>query len=223
MKSIEHESIGKKRVRGLYFTLTRCATFIQRRFHRRKNRQQSRDVVPPSESRSSSMKRQSFLSNLLVGDHTFDLFNSIVRRTFGVEFAFVHMIEVGSNSTTRTSVKSHSFFSKLALGLSGTVFVPDCAKDSRFRSSYITSEQLSMRFYAGSPIILNGVNVGILSIMDSTPRGDDFRQKYEMLLKDFAALVSQKLSIDTTSHHDSHCNDGTGLQRSKLMVSLNVV
>lgn len=70
-----------------------------------------------------------------------------------------------------------------------TVVVPDASKDLRFVRNSLTTGPVNLRFYAGSPIICQGMKIGAICLIDSVPR-DDFDEKKQMILRDVAAIIS---------------------------------
>eukprot|EP00981_Chlorochromonas_danica_P003049 scaffold607_cov160-Ochromonas_danica.AAC.22 len=67
--------------------------------------------------------------------------------------------------------------------------VPDASKDLRFVRNSLTTGPVNLRFYAGSPIICQGMKIGAVCVIDSVPH-DDFDEKKQTILSDVAAILS---------------------------------
>jgi hypothetical protein len=71
------------------------------------------------------------------------------------------------------------------------LIVPDATKDPRFMGNPLVIGEPFIRFYAGTPIILNGVKIGTLCIIDTHPRRNkQFGEKEALMLQDIAAMVT---------------------------------
>ena len=73
--------------------------------------------------------------------------------------------------------------------------VPDATADARFRNNPLVTGDLSIRFYAGAPLIAsNGLPLGTFCVIDSTAR-DGLGEKQLSLLKDLAELVVEQIEL----------------------------
>ncbi|MEO1137466.1 MAG: GAF domain-containing protein, partial [Pseudomonadota bacterium] len=62
------------------------------------------------------------------------------------------------------------------------LLVLDATKDPRFKDNALVTGPPHIRFYAGAPIIVDGVNIGSFCIIDDKPR-DSFSINHERRLK----------------------------------------
>jgi two-component system NtrC family sensor kinase len=77
--------------------------------------------------------------------------------------------------------------------------VSDAAKDKRFKNHPFVIGPPHIRFYAAAPVIIgNGLNVGVICVMDTKPR--NFDSKQIEALKNLAAMVASLLSHRKMSH-----------------------
>lgn len=78
----------------------------------------------------------------------------------------------------------------------GMMVVPDARRDRRFQSLAPVVGYPGIRFYAGAPLRLrNGVQVGMLCVMDAEPRGalaDDERDVIEKLARRTVAVIEMR-------------------------------
>ena len=75
---------------------------------------------------------------------------------------------------TRTMESSDSFCCEAA-NSKRVLEVPDPTVDQRFSESPLAVGQLGLRYYAGAPIIHNGVGIGTVCVLDYVPRRLDQR------------------------------------------------
>ncbi|MXP64736.1 PAS domain S-box protein [Roseomonas sp. M0104] len=119
----------------------------------------------------------------------------------GVPIAAVHLVaadrqwskaEIGLG--TRNIPRDIAFCPTAMLEAEGLV-VPDATKDPRFASNPLVTGGPGIRFYAGMPLIFEGLPVGALCVIDSRPRegGLDARQRFA--LKTLAAQVSSQIAL----------------------------
>ena len=69
------------------------------------------------------------------------------------------------------------------------MIVPNALEDDRFRENPLVLGAPDIRFYAGSPLKVNGLKVGTLCIIDTKPRYD-FGEKEQKMLIDFASIIA---------------------------------
>lgn len=67
--------------------------------------------------------------------------------------------------------------------------VPDATKELRFCHNPFVTGLANIRFYAGAPIVVQGLKIGSLCIMDSVPR-NDFTDAKALMLQELADLVA---------------------------------
>jgi hypothetical protein len=209
--SVDGQSRG--RLHRLNF-LTKHLSSMTGQFYRYLRRQTPKDPHPDGLAEQK---------HFLCADPRFTLITSVIQRVMGVETALVHLTTKRhlTKSPQPTSSKFDEFLLELAGDLSSVIVIPNCRRDGRFHSSPLSSEPLSIQFYAGAPILMNGSKVGLLSIMDSRSRDEGQSCVDQVLLADFAALVADKLlasdlhgllSDAPTKEKDIE------VQRSKIMV-----
>jgi GAF domain-containing protein len=160
------------------------------------------------DDRNSTRREISANGEILRVDPNFLVVSSIIARVFGVQHAVVHLFRAtwkpprsqlcpddDSVASSGTQDLPECFLLDLARELSGIVYVPECQDDARLRSSPLVSEPLNIRYFVGVPLFVDGVKVGILSLMDSEPReGSSLGHADRLLLADFGALVSESIS-----------------------------
>ncbi len=71
------------------------------------------------------------------------------------------------------------------------VVVRDATQDPRFQSNPMVHGFPHIRFYAGTPLRVNGVKLGTLCIIDMAPRNaEQFGDREASMLQDIAAMLS---------------------------------
>jgi GAF domain len=198
------------------------------RFSRRKGVDDKRRTVN-QESRlpqlSSKGKRkasvrslESHLSESLGDDIRFEKVTSIAKKVFRTEYTVLHTFDEclnprdNSGKNDPSMKQTCSFLSSLMPKSPEQVLVvSDCQKDERFKDSIFVTGAVKIRFYAGVPLFVNGKMIGILSIMDTLPRGglDDLEKS---ILVDLAGLTSDVVLKSSKKCHQS------SVESAKLMV-----
>ncbi len=128
-----------------------------------------------------------------LASYAFDVPVAFVSILGDVEQRFVSRIGLPVAGTCiRASICAH------AITANGVFVVTDLAADSRFQDNPLVACAPHLRFYAGAPLIArNGVAIGALCIMDSTPR--DFLQSDREQLSRLAQLVMGQLELRNLS------------------------
>jgi hypothetical protein len=71
------------------------------------------------------------------------------------------------------------------------LIIPDAKEDPRFCMNPLVEGFPFIRFYAGAPLLVNGVKIGTLCIIDTKPRSSsDFGDKEAEMLQDITAMVT---------------------------------
>ena len=71
------------------------------------------------------------------------------------------------------------------------LIVPDATQDSRFCANPLVLGYPYIRFYAGTPLRVNGIKIGTLCIIDNVSRTkDQFGEREALMLQDVAAMIS---------------------------------
>jgi len=96
----------------------------------------------------------------------------------------------------RTTTPLQESFCVCALGDSELLEVPDAALDARFKANPLVTGPESIRFYAGHPVVFEGVVLGTLCVLDRAPR--QLTPQDRAVLADLAAMVNDLLR----SRHD---------------------
>lgn len=128
-----------------------------------------------------------------LASYAFDVPVAFVSILGDVEQRFVSRIGLPVAATCiRASICAH------AITANGVFVVTDLAADPRFRDNPLVASAPHLRFYAGAPLIArNGVAIGALCIMDSTPR--DFLEGDREQLSSLAQLVMGQLELRNLS------------------------
>jgi sigma-B regulation protein RsbU (phosphoserine phosphatase) len=133
------------------------------------------------------------------GEERFDRITRIARELFGVPVVEINLLDENRQFTkspqipgqSPNSPRSESFCDVTIQG-SDLLVVPDATQDERFAHRTTVTGERHIRFYAGRPLSLHdGLNVGSLCLVDSTPRAlnDADRQ----LLDDLGTWVEREL------------------------------
>ena len=126
--------------------------------------------------------RQSYLSSLLLTatpDQEIDEIAQVVAGLFRVPMCFVSIVDehrqwfkanVGLPGVDGTS-RAQSFCAHTLLPQDSpeVLFVPDAMTDPRFKKNPLVVGHPGIRFYCGSPIIVEGVRLGGLCVIDTVP------------------------------------------------------
>ncbi|MFC0408294.1 PAS domain S-box protein [Roseomonas elaeocarpi] len=73
--------------------------------------------------------------------------------------------------------------------------VPDAALDPRFADNPLVTGAPGIRFYAGMPILAEGLPVGALCVIDTQPRETGLTERQRFALKALATQVSREIAL----------------------------
>lgn len=133
-------------------------------------------------------------------EERFDRVTRLCRRLFGVELAFVNLIDrdrlfmKSAQGLARVDVPRQDSFCAHTILAAGTLVVEDLSLDPRFVDNPFVARDPGLRFYAGVPLEApGGQRIGSLCIADSAPRllGEADRA----LLRDLALWVQKELNV----------------------------
>jgi hypothetical protein len=134
-------------------------------------------------------------------EERFDRVTRLCRRLFGVEMAFVNLVDRDRTWTKSASgfaveeVPRGDSFCTHAIQEEDGLVVGDTRADGRFSDNPFVSADPGVRFYAGMPISgPGGHRVGTLCVADSRPR--QMSPADRELLRDLALWVEKELNID---------------------------
>lgn len=128
----------------------------------------------------------------------FDRITRVARRLFDVPIALVTLVDenrqwfkscIGIDATEtdrEISFCGHAILSNKIL------LINDTLKDERFFDNPLVVGDPHIRFYAGCPLVVNGLRLGTLCIVDRIPRVLDSEDL--SLLKDLAIMVEREMS-----------------------------
>ena len=130
-------------------------------------------------------------------EERFDRLTRLAKRMFGVPIALVSLVDENRQwfkscmglSASETS-RDISFCGHAILG-DGVFIIPNALEDQRFADNPLVLGDPNIRFYAGSPLSLNGHKLGTLCIIDQKPRTLD--QEDIDALRDLASMVEREL------------------------------
>ncbi|MBC9205413.1 PAS domain S-box protein [Roseomonas aerophila] len=133
-------------------------------------------------------------------EQAYDDLVRLAAELIGVPMAGVHLVaedrqwgkaEIGLG--TRHIPRDIAFCPTAMLDAEGLV-VPDASKDPRFADNPLVTGGPGIRFYAGVPLMSEGLPVGALCVIDTKPRaGLDERQRYA--LKALASQASSQIAL----------------------------
>lgn len=122
------------------------------------------------------------------------------RRHFGTSMSSVSIVYedwqyviAGDGMPTGPSARRTSMCGHAILEPDTIFFVADAMRDPRFAGNPATGDLAGIRFYAGAPILYDGLPIGMLCIIDAAPRADlsdDDRRR----LSDYAGQVAQVIA-----------------------------
>lgn len=176
--------------------------------------------MPVDKINSADQSRKAALDALRIMDtepeSRFDRFTRLASRLFSVPICAVTLLDdrrqwfksaVGLSLAETTKNDS---FCQHALGRSDITEVPDTLADVRFkRNPYVLGEPY-IRFYAGAPISTpDGIQVGTLCLMDTTPRRLTPEQRDDLF--ELARLVEKELAV-------GDLNDTIAAQQRRMQV-----
>ena len=159
----------------------------------------------PAPRAQNNEERLAFLRSLNIldspPDEEIDELILAIARVFNVPQVLVTLVDedrqwfkaaVGFGEMTETPF-DHSFCAHTFLPSSPEVLlVPDALNDDRFKNSPIVLGWPHIRFYCGSPIIIENIRIGALCLVDNIPRLDMSKDE-ALLLSNFAEIVAATL------------------------------
>lgn len=188
-------------------------------------RRQFKPVLPPDEARR--LATLYFLELLdSPAEEQFDRVTRMAQRLFATPIAAISFIDadrewikscigLGVNELPREiSFASHTILSRASF------IVEDTSVDLRFFNNPLVRGASNIAFYAGAPIkAWNGVNIGALSIMDTTPRTLSEHERTALL--DLASGIEHEIGAGELKLVDSM----TGLmnQRGLHLIASHIV
>jgi PAS domain S-box-containing protein len=156
-------------------------------------------LLPPNEQRRlEELRRHALLDT--PPEKAFDDITALAARIFKVPIATVTLIDedrqwfkscIGLESR---EVGQNFVFSAFAVLADAVLIVPDARADPRFADNPLVVGAPHIRFYAGAPLkTANGLNLGTLSIIDTTSRG--LNEEAAHMLAGLAALVVSEIEL----------------------------
>ena len=101
---------------------------------------------------------------------------------------------LAQHGTPRREIDRDIAFCPYAMRETGTMVVPDASEDPRFAEYPTVTGTPHIRFYAGQPLVTpEGVAIGTLSVIDSTPRPEGLTEVQREGLKVLADAVMMRL------------------------------
>jgi eukaryotic-like serine/threonine-protein kinase len=130
----------------------------------------------------------------------FDRITALAARLLRAPIATMSVVDLdrvwfkSRHGTELAEVASEPGLCASAVLQSGVWVVEDAALDARTRSHPLVAGPFGLRFYAGAPLrVGDGLNLGVLSIMDVEPRR--LSRAQGRLLTDLASIVVRELDI----------------------------
>ena len=119
----------------------------------------------------------------------------------GVPMAAIHLVaedrqwgkaEIGLG--TRDIPRDIAFCPTALLNPEGLV-VPDASKDPRFANNPLVTGGPGIRFYAGVPLVSEGLPIGALCVIDTVPHAAGLDERQRFALKALAAQASSQIAL----------------------------
>jgi GAF domain-containing protein len=148
--------------------------------------------------------RLEFLADLAVldtaRDENLDRITELCRTIFGVPAAVVSLVDVDRQwfksvqglDVCETS-RDVAFCNYTIMG-DGIFEVVDASVDPRFSDNPLVTEPPHLRYYAGAPLIYDGVRLGSLCLIDFVPR-DPLTSPQRETLHALAAMVVREIRV----------------------------
>lgn len=132
-------------------------------------------------------------------EERFDRLTRLAKRLFGVPIALVSLVDENrqwfkscQGLSARQTPRDISFCGHAILG-DDIFLITDASRDERFSDNPLVTDEPSIRFYAGCPLVVpNGSKLGTLCIIDSEPR--EFDDDDKDLLRDLARMAEQEIA-----------------------------
>jgi GAF domain-containing protein len=133
-------------------------------------------------------------------DDVFASLVEIVRRSFGVRVARIHLLDdtrqwvyAGTDDSACTSIPVGQSACQYAIRQDRTLVIPDLTADPTICRAVIGGD--TMRFYAGTPLTTrNGHAIGVLCLLDPQARATMDPDEVE-LLESMAELIVQTMEL----------------------------
>ncbi|MCB1679418.1 MAG: sensor domain-containing diguanylate cyclase [Halioglobus sp.] len=134
-------------------------------------------------------------------EERFDRLTRVSRHLFGTSMAMVSLVDRDRQwfkscigVTVRETPRAISFCGHAILN-DEVMVVPDALKDARFVDNPLVCGEPNVRFYIGCPIrATNGMRIGVLCLVDTSPRSGVSAQEIEAL-RDLALLVEREIAL----------------------------
>ncbi|CCE03948.1 sensor domain-containing diguanylate cyclase [Bradyrhizobium sp. STM 3809] len=140
-------------------------------------------------------------------EHAFDRLTGLCRKIFDVPMATLTFIDghrqwfKAVDGMADREGERRPAFCNYAIRENEPLIVPDTHLDPRFADNVLVHGRPFLRFYAGAPLRIGGVNVGTLCAMDTRPRA--FSAHEVAILEDLAAIAIDELMLRNLSMRDS--------------------
>ena len=131
----------------------------------------------------------------------FDNLARLAADLLGTPMAAIHLVaadrqwgkaELGLG--TRDMPRDIAFCPVAMLAPYGLV-VPDATRDSRFAGNPLVTGAPGIRFYAGMPLLAEGLPIGALCVIDTKPRAGGLTERQHFALRALAAQVSSQIAF----------------------------
>ncbi|GAB4239919.1 MAG: hypothetical protein Kow00121_66470 [Elainellaceae cyanobacterium] len=156
--------------------------------------------LPANETeRLAALRRYNILDT--PSEQAFDRITSLAARLFNVPTALVSLVDESRAwfkscyGFNQQEVARDATICSFALLYNSVLIVPDARQDERFACNPFVQSEPGLRFYAGAPLLTkDGLNLGTLCLLDTTPR-DTFTDEQKATLADLAAIVMDELDL----------------------------
>ncbi|PZP47879.1 MAG: hybrid sensor histidine kinase/response regulator [Azospirillum brasilense] len=157
---------------------------------------------PPSwteEERLAALHRTGLLDT--PPEQAYDDLVRLAADVVGVPMAAVHLVaeerqwgkaEIGLG--TRHIPRDIAFCPTAMLEPDGLV-VPDASKDPRFADNPLVTGGPGIRFYAGVPLVSEGLPIGALCVIDTVPHEEGLSERQRFAMKALAAQASSQIAL----------------------------
>lgn len=134
-------------------------------------------------------------------EEDFDRLVALTSRVFGAPLACVSLVsderiwfksKLGFDAT---EVPRHGAFCNATVNSGGSFVILDATQDPKFAQNPLVTGDLSVRFYAGAPLISPaGLPIGTLCILDHRPRGS-FSDSELQSLRDLTNMIMDRVEL----------------------------
>lgn len=154
----------------------------------------------------------------------FDRITRLASRLFDVPVALITLVDKDRQwfkSRVGTQIRDipvEQAFCKYAILSDEVTVVPNATQDPRFEHNPLVTEDPSIRFYAGAPLITHdGFGIGTMCVLDTKPR--EMTEADKKVLADLAAMVMAQIDL---AHALGHIDAFSGLpNRNQLYEDLD--